>query len=160
VIAGYSLGLPYGSSGVALGFSAVMTLWTLPHIVWGVYGTPISFGDVIKIMIGPLLSGVVGWQEPWEFNAFASSGCLSPIVAGSSYSLCGLLWAVALWNWAEDVLHGPAPGIVETPVRRSGATSCNAGGVTKGIMTTALRRGEVDVLSAFESSWTRLMTSA
>jgi hypothetical protein len=52
-----------------------MTLWTLPHIVWGVYGTPISFGDVIKIMIGPLLSEVVGWQEP------GSSMPLHPVVA-------------------------------------------------------------------------------
>jgi O-antigen/teichoic acid export membrane protein len=59
VIAGYSLGLPYGSNGVALGFSAAMTLWVLPHIAWGVHGTPISFGDVMKVMIGPLLSGAV-----------------------------------------------------------------------------------------------------
>jgi PST family polysaccharide transporter len=59
VIVGYSLGLHYGSKGVALGFSAAMTLWALPHIAWGVHGTPISFGDVMKVMIDPLLSGAV-----------------------------------------------------------------------------------------------------
>src|SRR5260370_35115182 len=59
VITGYSLGLPYGANGVALGLSAAITLWALPHMAWGVYGTPISFGDVMKVMIGPLLSGAV-----------------------------------------------------------------------------------------------------
>jgi O-antigen/teichoic acid export membrane protein len=59
VIAGYCLGLPYGANGVALGFSAAMTLWALPHIAWGVHGTPISFGDVMKVMAKPLFSGSV-----------------------------------------------------------------------------------------------------
>jgi O-antigen/teichoic acid export membrane protein len=59
VIAGYSLGLPYGANGMALGFSVAMTLWALPHIAWGVHGTPISFGDVMKVMTGPFLSGAV-----------------------------------------------------------------------------------------------------
>jgi len=59
VIAGYCLGLPYGPNGVALGFSAAITLWALPHIAWGVHGTPISFGDIMKVMIKPLSSGVV-----------------------------------------------------------------------------------------------------
>ena len=59
VITGYSLGLHYGANGVALGFSAAMMLWVLPHIAWGVHGTPISFGDVMKVMTAPLLSGAV-----------------------------------------------------------------------------------------------------
>lgn len=59
VIAGYSLGLRYGANGMALGFSIAMTLWALPHIAWGVHGTPISFRDVMKVMAGPLLSGAV-----------------------------------------------------------------------------------------------------
>jgi O-antigen/teichoic acid export membrane protein len=59
VIAGYCLGLPYGPNGVALGFSAAITLWALPHIAWGVHGTPISFGDIMKVMTKPLSSGVV-----------------------------------------------------------------------------------------------------
>jgi len=60
VIAGYSLGLRYGPTGVALGFSAAITLWALPHIAWGVQGTPISFGDVMKVMTKPLFSGLAG----------------------------------------------------------------------------------------------------
>lgn len=59
VITGYMIGLRYGSTGVALGFSAAMAVWALPHIAWGVHNTPISFVDVIKVMIKPLLSGAV-----------------------------------------------------------------------------------------------------
>jgi O-antigen/teichoic acid export membrane protein len=59
VITGYALGLHYGPKGIALGFSIAMTLWALPHIAWGVHGTPISFGDVMKVMVKPLLSGTV-----------------------------------------------------------------------------------------------------
>ena len=59
VIAGYCLGLRYGPNGVALGFSAAITIWALPHIAWGVYGTPISFGDIMKVMTKPLSSGIV-----------------------------------------------------------------------------------------------------
>jgi len=59
VIAGYCLGLRYGPNEVAFGFSAAITLWALPHIAWGVYGTPISFGDIMKVMTKPLSSGVV-----------------------------------------------------------------------------------------------------
>jgi PST family polysaccharide transporter len=59
VITGYALGLHYGPKGIALGFSIAMTLWALPHIAWGVYGTPISFGDIMRVMVKPLLSGTV-----------------------------------------------------------------------------------------------------
>jgi PST family polysaccharide transporter len=32
MIAGYFIGLPYGPRGVALGYSALMTLWVIPAI--------------------------------------------------------------------------------------------------------------------------------
>jgi len=59
VIIGYSLGLRYGPTGVAMGFSTAMMLWVLPHIAWCVRGTPISFGDVMKVLAKPLFSGVI-----------------------------------------------------------------------------------------------------
>jgi O-antigen/teichoic acid export membrane protein len=59
VIAGYVIGLPYGPKGVALAYSAVMTLWVVPHIVWCVHGTVVSFRDILVAVSRPLLSGVV-----------------------------------------------------------------------------------------------------
>jgi O-antigen/teichoic acid export membrane protein len=57
VIAGYIIGLPYGPQGVALAYSAVMTLWVIPHIAWSVRGTGVSFRDIVVTVSRPLLAG-------------------------------------------------------------------------------------------------------
>ena len=59
VIAGYVLGLPYGPKGVALAYSAMMTVWVVPHIAWCVHGTVVSFRDIMVAVSRPLLSGCV-----------------------------------------------------------------------------------------------------
>jgi len=64
VIAGYVIGLPYGPKGVALGYSAAMALWILPHIAWCVHGTAVSFPDVLQTLSRPLISGAVASVLP------------------------------------------------------------------------------------------------
>jgi O-antigen/teichoic acid export membrane protein len=59
VIAAYVLGLPYGPKGVAFAYSAVMTLWVVPHIAWCVHGTVVSLKDVLLAVSRPLFSGIV-----------------------------------------------------------------------------------------------------
>ena len=59
-MAGYLAGLRYGPKGVALGYSAVMTLWALPHIAWCVHGTVVSLRDILVTVSRPLFSGLVG----------------------------------------------------------------------------------------------------
>ncbi|PYT57952.1 MAG: lipopolysaccharide biosynthesis protein [Acidobacteria bacterium] len=59
VIAGYAIGLPYGPKGVAIGYSAMMTLWALPHIAWCVHGTGISLRDILLTATRPMVSGIV-----------------------------------------------------------------------------------------------------
>ena len=59
IIAGYVMGLPYGPKGVAFAYSAVMTLWVLPHIAWCVHGTGISLGDILLAVSRPLASGIL-----------------------------------------------------------------------------------------------------
>ncbi|HTZ95822.1 MAG TPA: lipopolysaccharide biosynthesis protein [Terriglobales bacterium] len=58
-ITAYLIGLPYGPKGVALAYSTVMTLWVIPHILWCVHGTMISFRDIMLAVRRPLLSGLV-----------------------------------------------------------------------------------------------------
>jgi PST family polysaccharide transporter len=60
VIGGYLAGLRYGPKGVAFGYSAVMTLWVLPHIAWCVHGTVVSLRDILVTVRRPLFSGLVG----------------------------------------------------------------------------------------------------
>jgi O-antigen/teichoic acid export membrane protein len=59
VIVGYIVGLPYGPKGVALAYSTVMALWVIPHIMWCVHGTVISFTDICRSLSRPLLSVIV-----------------------------------------------------------------------------------------------------
>jgi O-antigen/teichoic acid export membrane protein len=42
VIAACLIGLPYGPNGIAFAFSAAMTLWLVPHVVWCLHNTMIS----------------------------------------------------------------------------------------------------------------------
>jgi PST family polysaccharide transporter len=58
MITGYVIGLPYGPKGVALAYSAVLTLWVIPHIYWAVHGTPISLRDILLAVSRPLASGI------------------------------------------------------------------------------------------------------
>jgi O-antigen/teichoic acid export membrane protein len=59
MIAGYVIGLPYGPRGVALAYSAVMTLWVVPSIAWAVHGTVISVRDILLALSRPLGSSLV-----------------------------------------------------------------------------------------------------
>ena len=59
MIAGCAVGLPYGPKGVAFGYSAVMILWVIPHILWCVHGTAISLQDILLAVSRPLASGIL-----------------------------------------------------------------------------------------------------
>ena len=59
MILGCLMGLPYGVTGVAFAYSAVMVVWVVPHVAWCVHGTAISLRDVAATVFRPLASGVV-----------------------------------------------------------------------------------------------------
>jgi O-antigen/teichoic acid export membrane protein len=59
MIAGYLIGLPYGPKGVAFAYSAVLTLWLIPRILWCVHGTVISLRDILLAVSRPVASGVL-----------------------------------------------------------------------------------------------------
>jgi O-antigen/teichoic acid export membrane protein len=59
VIAAYLIGLPYGPNGVALAYSAAMTLWVVPHVVWALHNTAISPWDVLVATCRPFFASVV-----------------------------------------------------------------------------------------------------
>lgn len=59
VMTSYIVGLPYGPTGVALAYSAVMALWLIPHIAWCVQGTMISLRDILNAASRPFISAIV-----------------------------------------------------------------------------------------------------
>ncbi len=59
IIAGYVMGLPYGPKGVAFAYSAVLTLWCIPHMAWCVHGTMVSLRDILVSVSRPLASAIL-----------------------------------------------------------------------------------------------------
>jgi PST family polysaccharide transporter len=70
IIAGYLIGLPYGPRGVAIAYSAVMTLWVVPFVAWAVHGTVISIWDIVSVLSRPLGSVIVAGGLALGVNLF------------------------------------------------------------------------------------------
>ena len=58
-IVGAALGIQFGPKGVALALSTMMTLLTVPVIMWARAGTSITGRDVWNTLRGPLVAGAV-----------------------------------------------------------------------------------------------------
>jgi O-antigen/teichoic acid export membrane protein len=78
VICGYLIGLHYGPTGVALGYSIAMILLALPVMAWSVHGTAISFRDIAKAASQPLVSALVAAAMAWGVQAWCGHW-LSPL---------------------------------------------------------------------------------
>ncbi|OAI47836.1 hypothetical protein AYO43_03975 [Nitrospira sp. SCGC AG-212-E16] len=94
VIAAYVIGLPYGPTGVAFAYSAVMTLWLVPHIAWCIHGTMISPRDILKVSSQPFLSAIVAAAVAFVAQ-FLYGQSLSPIprlLLGGGILLLSYIW--------------------------------------------------------------------
>ena len=59
VITAYVIGLPFGASGVAFAYSAALTIWLVPHILWCLHGTAVSPRDILFASSRPFFSAIV-----------------------------------------------------------------------------------------------------
>jgi O-antigen/teichoic acid export membrane protein len=76
MIAACAAGLPYGPRGVALAYSAAMSLWLVPHVVWCLHGTMIAPRDLFVAAFRPLLSSVIA-----AAIGFAAQVCLADLAS-------------------------------------------------------------------------------
>jgi O-antigen/teichoic acid export membrane protein len=87
----YLIGLPYGPKGVAFAYSTAMTIWLIPHILWCIHGTNISFWDIINVVKRPVISAGVAAALAFAVQ-YEIGGQLSPLVR--LVMDCGILFAV------------------------------------------------------------------
>jgi len=59
VILAYWIGLRFGPNGVALGYSAMMIVLTVPFILWSKAGSPITGRDTLNAIKKPALAGIL-----------------------------------------------------------------------------------------------------
>jgi O-antigen/teichoic acid export membrane protein len=124
VITGYVIGLPYGPKGVAFGYSAVMTLWALPHIAWCVHGTVISLRDILLTASRPLGSGIVAAALAFgaQFLCGHSFSPLPRLLLGATVLLVAyvlmLFYAMGQKDVYWDLLRGlkKRSSVEETPL--------------------------------------------
>jgi O-antigen/teichoic acid export membrane protein len=115
VIAAYAMGLPYGPKGVAFAYSAIMVLWAVPLVAWGVHGTVVSLRDIALAASRPLVSGVVAGALAFEAPLLWSRSLspLSPLpelILGLTVLLCVyagmLLYVMDQKTFYFDLLRG------------------------------------------------------
>lgn len=94
VMTGCVIGLPYGPTGVALGFSAAMTLWVIPDLLWCFHGTVISYRDVLTVVSRPLISGFVAASA-----AFGVTFFLGPSLSPFTRLLLGCAVLLVVYAW-------------------------------------------------------------
>ena len=88
VIAACVIGLPYGPTGVAFAYSAAMTLWLVPHVVWCFHNTAVSPSDLFLAIWRPFLASIV---------AAVSHSASYPISATRNRQLCGYSLEAVPW---------------------------------------------------------------
>jgi PST family polysaccharide transporter len=117
VIIGYAAGLPYGPKGVALGYSAMMTLWAIPHIAWCVHGTPVSLWDILRTASRPLISGLVsgGLALTIQFFIGQSLPPLPRLIVGSLILLGGYLGMLLYGMRQREFYVSVLQGLTERP---------------------------------------------
>ena len=112
VMAAYLLGLPYGPSGVAFAFSAAMTLWLVPHVLWCLHGTIIRPRELLLAASRPFLSGIVAaafaFVLQFYFGQLQTPICR--LLLGGSVMvvgyLCMLLFVMGQKRFYLDLLKG------------------------------------------------------
>jgi hypothetical protein len=116
MIAGYAMGLPYGPQGVAFAYSAVMTLWVIPHILWCVHGTVISLRDILLTVSPPLASGILarGLALCARLICGQSASPLPRLVLESSVLLVTFYGAL-LFAAGQKSLYLGSPSRIEGP---------------------------------------------
>ena len=110
MIVGYSIGLHWGPTGVAIGTSISMALWVIPHVAWTVRGTIISLKDILCAVAKPLIASLVATLPSYAVAFGLLSQTLPIIRLGAGLSvfvatyLVVLLFGMRQWPVFHDVL--------------------------------------------------------
>ena len=125
MIGSYVIGLSYGPRGVAFAYSAVMTLWLVPGILWCIHGTVISFGDILSAVSRPLISIIpaAGLAIAAILLFGARMSPLARLVTGNSILFISyfsvLLFAAGQKTFYVDLLRG----MTASPKERNAASA-------------------------------------
>lgn len=115
IVASFALGLPYGAEGVAIAYSSVMIVVTVPAWWWAVQGTPVSMRDIGGAVLPALAAGAVAYAGTLLAMVFtpAAWSALERLVVGGV--LFGTVYAAVLlvvfrqWHFYAGLVRELAP---------------------------------------------------
>jgi len=108
-VVGYCAGMLWGAQGAALGFSAALVLWAIPHLALTVRGTVVSLRDVLAQVQAPLLAATIATLAAAgaHYGLLLSHGPFVRLLVGAS--IFGIVYAFFLlyvmghWSSYVDV---------------------------------------------------------
>jgi PST family polysaccharide transporter len=117
VIGGYAMGLRHGPKGVAFAYSAVMTMWAIPHIAWCVHGTVVSLRDILVAVSRPLVSGVIAGALAFgaQYICGPSLSHLVRLVLGGTVLFCAYA-GILLYVMGQKAVYWD---LIRAMIRRS-----------------------------------------
>jgi PST family polysaccharide transporter len=106
VVTACVIGLPFGPKGVAFAYSAAMTVWLVPHILWCLHGTVISPRDLFLAIIRPLLSAVVAAAVAFEGHSYVIVGMPSLLKLALDAGIMVIIYyAMLLFVMGQSILY-------------------------------------------------------
>ena len=94
IFAGCIIGVPYGATGVAAGYSFALVVWLIPQLWWCVRGTPIQLNDLLQAAWPPFLGSVVASLASFILVSDVASP-LGRVMLGGVL-MCGVYFAI-IW---------------------------------------------------------------
>lgn len=117
VIMAYALGLPYGPRGIAIAYSAALTVWVVPHMMWSIHGTMISLSDLLQSVGRPLLSTIVAAAFTYTVDlAYAQSFApLARLSVSGGILVVTYLWMLLFIMGQKSFYADLLRGLTRTP---------------------------------------------
>lgn len=97
VILGYAVGLPYGPGGVAAGFSTALSVWVIPHILWSIRDTSLSFKTLAMTIGKPIAGGSVGAVIAMAVHSAHPQALATPVALLIDATVFFVTYAVTAW---------------------------------------------------------------
>ena len=111
------LGLSHGPKGVAFAYSAAMTLWLVPHVLWCIHGTMITLRDLLLAIGQPLAAGVAAAVLAFgvQFYSAPIAFPVARLLLGGGAMLVCYLWMVLFVMGQKSFYLGLFRGLKGTP---------------------------------------------
>jgi PST family polysaccharide transporter len=103
----YLVGIPYGPTGVAVAYSVALTAWLVPHLMWCLKDTPITFAEIMHTIWRPILAACMAAAIAFALKHLAGQS-LSPLalllIGGCvMFSLYAFLLLAVFGGWSTAI---------------------------------------------------------